>query len=229
MVAATPYPFNHSVQLLGRLIQRWRSPAKHYVYLLGETTQIRGTDRELQFKQHADFSYLTGCEVPGSAFTLSYEHEGGDQVDESKVEARLWLPDIDEAEVMWCGMPPSPEELAETLAFTHIHRGWTPAALYPPPSKNRDLPTILHTLPGVEPPSTIMARINKPVHSAGYLVHALHEARRNKSDKEVELMKKASEITAGAHTLLMRLVGSGEVVDENAAEAEFVSYCRKKG
>lgn len=42
-------------------------------------------------------------------------------------------------------------------------------------------------------------------------------------------MRKASEITGAAHTALMRAVGSGDVADENAAEALFVAECRKRG
>ncbi|GAA5937402.1 hypothetical protein JCM10213_007223 [Rhodosporidiobolus nylandii] len=230
---SAPYPLNHSIRLLQRLLTankpRSLAPAKHYIYITGETTQIRGTDRELQWKQEANFFYLTGCEVPGSAFTLSYEHEGGEQIDESKIETRLWLPEVDQDEVMWCGLPPSPEDLAKVLHFTSITQGWTREALYPPPPKNRDLTTLLHTLPNVLPPTSIMARINAPVSTAEYLEKALHQARRNKSEKEVELMRKASEITAGAHTEVMRQVGTGEIADENAAEAEFTSYCRKRG
>ncbi|GAA5894899.1 hypothetical protein JCM6882_008236 [Rhodosporidiobolus microsporus] len=226
---SVPYPLNHSVNVLKRLVSRSPRAAHHYFYVVGETVHVRGTDREEQFKQEAHFAYLTGCDAPGAAFTLSYEHDGGNKVDLSKVETRLWLPEVDEAEVMWCGLPPSPESFAKDLHFTSISQGWTRQALFPPPPKNRDLPTILHTLPNVDPPSTIMARINAPFHSFDYLQSALEEARRNKSEKEVELMKKASDITAGAHTELMRLVGTGEVADENAAEAEFVSFCRKRG
>lgn len=52
---------------------------------------------------------------------------------------------------------------------------------------------------------------------------------RNKTAYELELMKKASEITGKAHTALMRAIGSGDVQDENAAEAVFTSVCRRMG
>lgn len=254
---ASLYPLSHSHQLLQRLLAlnkpKSLAPALHFCYLVGGNIEIRGTDAEQPFRQEANFKWLSGCDVPGSALTIEYEHEGGDQVDPAKVHTRLWLPDVDEAEVrphphsaeregarradptertgaqvMWCGLPPAPEDLAKSLHLTSIQRGWTPQALYPPKPK-ADVPTFLHTMPLVSPPTTIMARINGPKHATEYLEKALHEARRYKTDREVELMAKASEITAGAHKNLMRLVGSGEVADENAAEAEFVSYCRKKG
>ncbi|GAA5927621.1 hypothetical protein JCM3775_006035 [Rhodotorula graminis] len=229
---ASLYPLVHSQQLLQRLLAlnkpKSLAPALHCCYLVGGHIQTRGTDAEEPFRQEANFKWLSGCDVPGSALTIEYEHEGGDQVDPSRVHTRLWLPDVDEAEVMWCGLPPAPEELAKSLNLTSIQRGWTPAALYPP-KPQADVPTFLHTLPLVSPPTTIMARINGPKHTTDYLEKALHYARRYKSPKEVELMTKASEITAGAHKNLMRLVGSGHVSDENAAEAEFVSFCRRNG
>ncbi|GAA5868105.1 hypothetical protein JCM8547_003346 [Rhodosporidiobolus lusitaniae] len=229
-----PYPLNHSLSLLKRLISqqapRSLAPAHHYIYLTGEVVHSRpGTDRELPFRQDSQFAYLTGCDVPGSAFTLSYEHPGGDKVDESKVETRLWLPEVDQDEVMWCGLPPSPSDLSKTLHFTSITAGWTRTSLFPPPPSNRALPTIIHTLPSVQGPTSLIASINGPTTTFEYLEKALHEARRVKSREEVEKMRKASEITAGAHRELMRLVGEGKVGDENAAEAEFVAYCRKKG
>lgn len=42
-------------------------------------------------------------------------------------------------------------------------------------------------------------------------------------------MRKVNKITSEAHEELMRAVGSGNVKDENEAEAIFVAYCRKFG
>lgn len=290
--ATMEYPLAHSHLLLKRLLAlnkpKSLAPAFHYVYMLGEVSQVRtgpvssrllllltstsrfsappehtlswhllrsltvpsrhrfvlatpstttalltlfvlSTDRDLPFRQEANFAWLSGCDVPGSALTIAYEHEGGEEVDVSKVQTRLWLPDIDEAEVMWCGLPPSPEDLAKDIKLTSIQRGWTAPSLYPPKPTNTALPTILHTLPNVRPPTSVIASINGPSHTTDYLLKALHEARRNKTPREIEFMKKASEVTGGAHRELMRLVGSGAVKDENAAEAEFVAYCRRNG
>ncbi|CEQ43014.1 SPOSA6832_04896 [Sporobolomyces salmonicolor] len=244
----------HTYLLLKRLLALNRpkstAPAHHFVFLAGNKVAVRDdSDRELPFMQERNFAWLSGgCDVPGSALTIAYEHPGGEEVDESRVQTRLWLPAVDEAEpwraanaddasaplhvleqVMWCGLPPSPEDLAKHIQVTAIHQGWTLASLYPPKPSHRDLPTILHHLPFTQPPTSVAAQINAPQPTSEYLIKALHEARRNKTPKEVELMKKASEITAGAHKHLMTLVGQGEITDENAAEAEFVSYCRKRG
>ncbi|GJN89835.1 hypothetical protein Rhopal_002824-T1 [Rhodotorula paludigena] len=231
---AAQYPLVHSQLLLQRLLAlnkpKSLAPALHYVYLLGGQLQIRGTDAEEPFRQEPNFLWASGCTVPGSALTIEYEHEGGsDQVDVGKIHTRLWLPDVDEAEVMWCGLPPSTDDLAKELHLTSIQRGWTTPALFPPKPKQENVPIFIHTLPNVRPPTSFIASVNGPTHTTEYLTKALHEARRNKTEREIENMIKASEITAGAHKNLMRLVGSGEVKDENAAEAEFVSYCRKRG
>jgi Xaa-Pro dipeptidase len=79
------FPLNHAHLLLRRLLAlnpAAAGPAHHYIYLAGETVQSRhDTDRELPFRQESNFAWLTGVEVPGSAFTLSYEHKGGNELD----------------------------------------------------------------------------------------------------------------------------------------------------
>lgn len=66
----------------------------------GEKISSRNdTDVERTFRQESNFAYLTGCEVPGAAFTLGYEHEGGPFRAE-KVYTKLHLPEVDPAEVM---------------------------------------------------------------------------------------------------------------------------------
>lgn len=96
------FPLLHSHLLLRRLIAQnpATGPAHHFIYLLGETTQVRhDTDRELPFRQESNFAWLTGCEVPGAAVTISCEYQGG-ELDESTVETRLYLPEVDPDEVM---------------------------------------------------------------------------------------------------------------------------------
>lgn len=182
--------------------------------------------------------------MPGSALTIRYENDAGAEFDPARVEARLFLPSVDPDEVMcvlfllncltaahtsrcrWCGMPPTPESLASTLSLTSITSGWSPIQLAPP--NHPYLQTYVHTLPWTAPPKQ-RASINGPSFTSEYLIKALHEARRTKSPQEIEWMCKANEITSGAHKRLMQAVASGEVKDENAAEAEFVSYCRRHG
>ncbi|GAA6061268.1 hypothetical protein JCM10212_000709 [Sporobolomyces blumeae] len=235
MSATVPYPLVHSYLLVKRLISLNKPastrPARHYIFLKGAEIRCRDdSDREYPFEQERNFSWLTGgLAPPHSALTISYEHPGGERVNVNAIETRLWLPDVDEAEVMWCGLPPTPEQLGQDLHVTAIHQGWSLQSLYPPPPSNRNLDTIIHHLPSTQPPTSISAQINAPRATSEFLLKALHEARRNKTPTEVEKMKKASEITAGAHKTLMELVGKGEVKDENAAEADFISYCRKRG
>lgn len=94
-------PLNHAHLLLRRLIARLPEPAHHYVYLNGEVVQSRhDTDRELPFRQESNFSYVTGCEVPEAAFVLDYEHAGGPEVNLDSVTTKLFLPEINPAEVM---------------------------------------------------------------------------------------------------------------------------------
>ncbi|KAK4705387.1 Xaa-Pro dipeptidase, partial [Phenoliferia sp. Uapishka_3] len=224
------FPLCHSHALIRKLLAQnpKTGPAVHLIYLLGETTQSRhDTDRELPFRQESNFAWLSGCEVPGAAMTVRYEHGGEAEIDPSRVEARLFLPEVNPDEVMWCGLPLTPDALASTLNLTSISTGWTPISLAPP--VHPSLKTYIHTLPWTAQPKGHVARINPPTWSSEYLIKALHEARRTKSPKEIEWMKKANQITSGAHERLMKAVASGEVTDENEAEAEFVGFCRRHG
>lgn len=134
---------------------------------------------ERVFRQESNFAYLTGCEVAGAAFTLSYEHEGT-PFDADKLQTKLYLPNVDPAEVMWCGLPPSAEDLSKTLNFTNIQTGWTSISLHPPRPSNGSLATIIHTLPGIRLPAHV-ASINGPTTTSSYLLDALHQTRRNKT------------------------------------------------
>ncbi|KAI5474676.1 Xaa-Pro dipeptidase [Pseudohyphozyma bogoriensis] len=228
----TRSPLLHSHLLLKRLLAQNPSigPSHHLIYLVGEKTQVRyDTDRELPFRQESNFAWLSGCEIPGSALTVSYEHDGGNEVDVAKVESKLWLPEVDPDEVMWCGLPATPESLASTLNHTSISAGWTPVQLASQLLSSSPVKTYIHHLPFTTPPKQMIARINGPTYTSQYLLPAIHAARRNKTAWEVEQMRKANEITSGAHKRLMEAVGKGEVKDEGEAEAEFVGYCRRKG
>lgn len=75
-------------------------PAHHYLIIHGEKTAVRNdTDRELAFRQESNFSYLSGCEVPGSAVVINYLHDGGD-FEAARVQTKLYLPAVVDEEVM---------------------------------------------------------------------------------------------------------------------------------
>lgn len=129
----------------------------------------------------------------------------------------------------WCGFPPTADELSKSLSFSEITTGWTSVSLYPSKPQNEGLRTFIHTLPWTRAPTSVVSSINGPTSTTQYLIKALHETRRNKTEYELTLMRKASAITGEAHTALMAAVGYGSVNDENAAEAVFTSVCRKRG
>ncbi|KAK4056531.1 hypothetical protein OIO90_002378 [Microbotryomycetes sp. JL221] len=232
-MSSVGFPMCHAHELVRRLLalpnaQRL-GPSLHYIYVLGEQVQSRhDTDRELPFRQESNFAWLTGgVEVPGAAFTLTYQHQGG-PFDPDKLETTLHLPQVDDQEVMWAGLPPTAQDIASTLKFTTIKTGWSLIGLYPNEQQSQ-LKTFIHHLPWTKPPSNHVSKINGPTSTSEFLIKALHLARRNKMKQELIWMKKSSEITAKAHTELMKAVGNQSVRDENEAEALFVSVCRKLG
>lgn len=99
---AASFPLNHAHLLVQRLLtlNAGSGPAFHWIVMHGEKVSSRNdTDVERTFRQESNFAYLTGCEVPGAAFTLGYEHEGGAFKPE-KLQTKLHLPEVDPAEVM---------------------------------------------------------------------------------------------------------------------------------
>lgn len=93
----------HARNLVARMLSQNPSigPSYHHIILHGELTLSRhDTDRELPFRQESNFAYLSGCEIPGSALVVGYEHRAvGRAFDESLVESTLFLPRVEAEEV----------------------------------------------------------------------------------------------------------------------------------
>lgn len=55
------------------------APGRHVLLLVSHSTPFRNdTDREMPHRPESNFMYLTGCDVPGAALTVSFElTEGG--------------------------------------------------------------------------------------------------------------------------------------------------------
>jgi Xaa-Pro dipeptidase len=73
--------------------------------LAGEVTPYRNdTDRELAFRQESNFFYLTGCNVPGSYVVVQGELDG-----KTPPTVDLYIPEIEEADLMWSIVRPPPK------------------------------------------------------------------------------------------------------------------------
>ncbi|GLB37136.1 putative aminopeptidase P, N-terminal domain [Lyophyllum shimeji] len=223
--------------------------------LAGEVTGFRNdTDRELLFRQESNFYYLTGCTVPASFLLAAYQP--GTSLDQ-KPSIDLFIPEANEADIMWSVPPPSAATAAATHDVTRVDH---------PPAISETLTTLLaalpgalvHTLPRASPlfpaiPDEYLAPALTRESAAVtdlYLLPALHNARLLKDVHEIEAIRHANAISSRAHEVVMRVLGQavkgglrsgasagdrpflpGEWLIEKEAEAEaiFIASCRREG
>ncbi|XP_006457038.1 hypothetical protein AGABI2DRAFT_229306 [Agaricus bisporus var. bisporus H97] len=221
----------------------------------GEVTPYRNdTDREMLFRQESNFFYLTGCNLPSSALLASYQATPASS--STKPITTLFIPAIEEADIMWSIPPPDLVQARGLFDATNIeHPTSFPQAIN---ALLKDAPNALvHTLPKNSPlfpqlPSQYLNQFSpnaSPIDK--YLLAALQRARLIKDAGELALIKKANEISSRAHETVMRVLGlavknkisrekdagvtrpllPGEWLIEKEAEAEaiFVASCRREG
>jgi Xaa-Pro dipeptidase len=218
------------------------------IFLSGERTGYRhDTDRELLFRQESNFFYLSGCDLPSSALLLAY-----DPLDKT-YESHLLIPEEDPLETMWSPPPPSLDAAremydAKSLAYTSkIVTVLNKLLSAHPDAVVHTLPKGTNLFPALHPEfsSGKFADVN----TEQYILTAIHRARLIKTEAEVELMRRANEISSRAHEVVMRLLGQGvldlnrptksagmpslpadwRITREAEAEAVFVASCRREG
>ncbi|KAJ2491361.1 hypothetical protein IWW37_002350 [Coemansia sp. RSA 2050] len=178
------------------------------ILVYGSETLIHpDSDTEYEFHQNSNFYYLSGVAEPG--FAAAY--------DISTRTAILFVPHVSADEAVWIGVPPSLEEYRAAHGFD--------AAYY-----TRDIsevvgalkPSAVYTLP--ENASACAAYPLAPVEK---LRAAVHEARVYKDDYEIEIMRRANQISSSAHVALMREARQGMV--ETELRGRFVGLVLAQG
>lgn len=165
------------------------------------------------------------------------------------------IPEEDPLETMWSPPPPTLDAAkgiydAKFLGYASHFATVLNKLLSAHPD------AVIHTLPrGTDPFPTLHPEFCSgkfaDTNTEQYFLTAIHRARLIKTDAEIELMRKANEISSRAHEVVMRLLGQG-VVDlsrpvkvtrtgtpslpadwritrEAEAEAVFVASCRREG
>ena len=170
---------------------------------------------------------------------------------------QLFIPEIEQADLMWSVPPPTIQEAKSTHEATQI--AYTSTLSSALSELVRALPNaIFHTLPLGSPlfpklstELTAIATSNSATVTDEYLLAALHRTRLIKDVAEIALIKHANEISSRAHETVMRVLGQGvkgaikkgkgagvdrpllpgEWLIEKEAEAEalFVASCRREG
>ena len=188
----------------------------------------RNSDVEHQFRQNSDFHYLTGFDEPESVFVLIPGREHG--------ECILFCRERDPEMEMWHGKITGPERAMQFFGIDDA---------FPISDIDDILPGLiegksrLYYAMGAEPEfdNQVIGWVNsissnqqsgaRPPGEFIQLDQYLHELRLFKSRQELEVMQRASEITAEAHKQLLATVAPG--MYEYQLEAELLHTFMKHG
>ncbi|ORZ30858.1 peptidase M24, structural domain-containing protein [Catenaria anguillulae PL171] len=182
-------------------------------YLRGDITKERhNTDAELAFRQESNFFYATGVDLPGYHAVL----------DIAARSARVFAPEIHADEAVWIGAAPSVKSqeaqfgvpVAYTTSLGDYFKSVGAAA------------SVVHVLEHETDTSALPAEFAGKVDRT-YLSDALILARMYKTEQELEVMKRANDISSEAHTKVM--MATHPNTSEYALEAEFRYSCHTQG
>lgn len=180
-------------------------------FISGEALELyQYCDQTKPLRQNRYFYYLTGCEIPGS-HVLYLTH--ADQL-------ILFLPDLDEDDVMWSGLPMSQKEALEKFDVDEVRFA---SDLVSSIKSIKEKVDVIHT--------TDFNRRNQMVSS--YLqekntafFHALDECRMIKDWYEIALMKHAAHITDNCHRAVMSAIPIE--TNETHIHAEFMYHALRQ-
>lgn len=167
---------------------------------------------------------MTGCDIPGCRLLAICEKQKDPPEDQEDLRIRLilFIPDLDELDVMWSGMPLTADEVAKELDVTEVY------AMREFETKFGELKaTAVHVLPTYTLPVSQATTDVKQVDK--HLLMACQEARLRKSPAEIDLLQQANDISSRAHEGVMKALGAGDTHSEYEASAVFQYYCAKQG
>ncbi|KAH9813669.1 Xaa-Pro dipeptidase [Melampsora americana] len=221
------YPSSkHAAKVFERLL-KLDQKIKPVIYLESNRTCCRDdTDRELSFHQEANFMYLTGAkDLRGGSVVINllpeFDHRTKEKVTPEDVFTTLFIPNLDPDEVMWCGLPPKPEELLKSL---------------PNLNEVKYQDQLLSHLTQFNKPQLILVLPNSKtdpkgleINSSSNLLKALHQSRTIKTEEEIQIMKLANQISSQAHETVMKTLSKEKFKCETDPELIFVNECKRLG
>ncbi|WP_298445685.1 Xaa-Pro aminopeptidase [uncultured Ferrimonas sp.] len=211
----------HRQQLLAQM------PENAVALVYGTSEVTRSNDTEFRFRQDSDLFYLTGFNEPDSVLLL---RKG------QSPESVMFVRPRDEMMEIWhgrrLGVERAPKALGVDAAYSveelaqelpKLVNGFDVLMHRPGFSKREDdtVAQLLQRLRGGQRQGLA------PVHRVQDLRQPLHELRLHKSAAELELMAKACQISADAHSRAMQLCQPG--MFEYQLEATIKHHCAMNG
>lgn len=181
------------------------------VYLAGENIEpIKYCDQTKEFRQNRYFYYLSGVNIPGAAVLFNFRTE----------KLTLFLPNIDSEDVMWSGLPLGIEEAYKKFDVDEVFH-------------ISDVHSVVARLDGFNIYTTDLDNIadqkiaNRLIPSDKNLFYALDESRVTKDWYEIQLLKRAAEITDNCHLSVMSALPIES--NEGHMHAEFTYHALRQG
>lgn len=206
------YPSKEHAARVLRHFQEKNTEKNVGFFISGEDLELYDyCDQTKPIRQNRYFFYLSGCEIPGShVFYLALSDE-----------LTLFLPDLDEDDVMWSGLPLSKDDAMKYFDVDTVMFAGDLATFIANKSKD-----------GMKIYTTDCNKWNQKV--LQYLIekdpdffYALDESRMIKDDYELKLMRHASEITDKCHIAVMSATPIEKM--ETHIHAEFMYHALRQG
>ncbi|SCU78270.1 LAME_0A03928g1_1 [Lachancea meyersii CBS 8951] len=185
--------------------------SKAAIFIAGEQLEaIKYCDQTKPFRQNRYFYYLTGTNIPGCSVIFDLATDS----------LTLFLPDVDADDVMWSGLPMSVEAAHNKYDVDKV--------LYA-----KDLESELEKLAPRKVYTTDLDRFpaspmgDQLISGDPHLFYALDEARLTKDWYEIQLLRRAAEVTDNCHLAVMSALPIEN--NEGHMHAEFTYHALRQG
>ncbi|KAH7162114.1 putative Xaa-Pro aminopeptidase [Dactylonectria estremocensis] len=209
------YPAKSHAKRVVELIREKKPDATGVLYLEGRMTKlIEDNDGAEHFRQRRYFYYLTGCNLADCYFIYDIQTS----------KSTLFIPPVEEDEVIWSGLPVSIEEALQQYDVDEV-------------KLTTEINPALASLAAATPSSTAFAIENQVSDTVTFLQFddkdfsllkpAIEVARVVKDEFEVALIRKANSVSDIAHRAVVKNTAGAK--NERELEAIFIHRCVANG
>ncbi|OAL48005.1 putative Xaa-Pro aminopeptidase [Pyrenochaeta sp. DS3sAY3a] len=204
------YPAKEHARKVAKWIIEKGGDKNGTIYLEAQKQKLNeDNDGEAPFRQRRYFFYLSGCELPDSYLTYEISSD----------KLSLFIPPIEPDEVIWSGLPMSPEEAkakydideCQTTKDVNSHLA----------SASETAQSTIYAIP--EQVSDHITFLSFKEKELTLLKPAIEYSRVIKTDYEVALIRKANVISTNAHVAVMKAAAKAK--NECELEAVFLKSC----
>jgi len=179
---------------------------------------IEDSDQDRKFRQRRYFYYITGVDEADCAVTY----------DIAKQQLNLWLPPIDPRKVVWTGRGSNKTEAVDKYDIDHAeYADKLPRYLRSWVEHNKISGHIYILHDSQKPPCPEEVITTQNLFNSTDLQPAIDTCRLIKDDHEIELIRKANEISTEAHTAVLRNIAHFH--NEGQVEGLFLNICVAHG